>query len=623
MRLYSGTSRQFIDDTVRNQIADKLLNAYLDYFRHRPSLGEINSWRESLQRVANLFQYANLLDHGVILEYQLPLSSKRLDCLICGRDSLAEDNAVIIELKQWQKCEEADSEREVITWVGGAEREILHPSVQVGQYERYLKDVHTGFYGEGAIKLLGVSYLHNYSFSEGDPLIADKFEEINIRNPLYSADDVDSLAGLLEEKLSEGEGETVLARIENSQYRPSKKLMEHVARVIHNKSEYILLDEQLVVYDKIFSLLKESYSKKNKHAVIIKGGPGTGKSVIAINLMADMLEKDYNAQYATGSKAFTETLRKAIGSRGEVQFKYFNSYMNAEADAVDILISDEAHRIRKSSNNMYTRRENRSEMPQINELLHAGRVNVFFIDDRQVVRPGEVGSVEYIKKSSEEMGIITHEFELETQFRCAGSDKFINWVNNTLGIENNADILFNTKEDFEFKIFDTPFDLEKEIIQKSLKGHSARLTAGFCWDWSKSLTEDKQLYNDVQIGEYKRPWNARPDMTGLPRDIPRSSLWAYDPNGINQIGCIYTAQGFEFDYVGVIWGKDLIYDFNKQKWIGQKEFSADSVVKRSGEEFIEFIKNTYRVLLTRGLKGCYVYFEDEDTRNFVKSRISD
>ena len=399
--------------------------------------------------------------------------------------------------------------------------------------------------------------------------------------------------------------------------------MEHVSRVIHNKSEYILLDEQLVVYDKIFSLLKESYSKKNKHAVIIKGGPGTGKSVIAINLMADMLKEGYNAQYATGSKAFTETLRKAIGSRGEVQFKYFNSYMNAEADAVDILISDEAHRIRKSSNNMYTKKENRSDIPQINELLHAGRVNVFFIDDRQVVRPGEVGSVEYIKQTSEALGISTHEFELETQFRCAGSDKFINWVNNTLGIENNADILFNTKQDFEFKIFDTPFDLEKGIIEKSLEGHSARLTAGFCWEWSKLLTEDKKLHNDVQIGEYKRPWNARPDMTGLPKDIPKSSLWAYDSNGINQIGCIYTAQGFEFDYVGVIWGKDLVYNFNKQKWIGQKEFSADSVVRRSGEEFIEFVKNTYRVLLTRGLKGCYVFFEDEDTKNFVRSRLSE
>ena len=622
MRLYSGTSQQFIDDTVRNQIADKLLSAYLDYFRHRPSVGEINSWRESLQRVANLFQYANLLDHGVILEYQLPLSSKRLDCLVCGRDSLAEDNAVIIELKQWQKCEAADSDREVLTWVAGAHREILHPSVQVGQYENYLKDVHTAFYGENPVNLLGVSYLHNYSFSENDPLISDKFSEINIKNPLYSADDVDSLAGLLEEKLSEGEGETVLARIESSQYRPSKKLMEHVSRVIHNKSEYVLLDEQLVVYDKIFSLIKRNYHDKSKHSVIIKGGPGTGKSVIAINLMADMLKDGYNAQYATGSKAFTETLRKAIGSRGEVQFKYYNSYMNAEADVVDVLISDEAHRIRKSSNNMYTKRDLRSNLPQIKELLHAGRVNVFFIDDRQVVRPGEVGSVEYIKQSSEDMGITTHEYELETQFRCAGSDKFINWVNNTLGIENNADILFNTKEDFEFKIFDTPFDLEKEIIKKNNEGHSARLTAGFCWDWSKNLTVNKKLNSDVQIGEFKRPWNARPDMTGLPKDIPRASLWAYDPNGINQIGCIYTAQGFEFDYVGVIWGKDLIYDFKNQKWSGQKEYSSDSVVRRSGDDFIEYIKNTYRVLLTRGLKGCYIFFEDEDTKNFVKSRLS-
>lgn len=623
MRLYSGTSRQFIDDTVRNQITDKLLNAFLAYYRYRPSVGEINSWRESLQRVSNLFQYANLLDHGVILEYQLPLSSKRLDCLVCGRDSVARDQAIIIELKQWQKCEATDSINEVLTWVGGGKREILHPSAQVGQYERYLKDVHTAFYGDNAIELQGVSYLHNYSFSENDPLLADKFNEINENNPIYSADDVDALAGMLEEKLSEGEGEVVLSRIENSNYRPSKKLMQHVSNVIKNKSEYILLDEQLIVYDKIFSLVEKSYHDKSKHAVIVKGGPGTGKSVIAINLMADLLHKNFNAQYATGSKAFTETLKKAIGSRGSVQFKYFNSYMNADADAVDVLISDEAHRIRETSNNMYTKKDMKSNLPQIDELLNAGRVNVFFIDDHQVVRPKEVGSVQYIKNSCERKGINVHEYELEIQFRCAGSDKFVNWVDNTLDIASNANILFDTKEDFEFKIFDTPFELEAAIMKRAEEGYSARLTAGFCWEWSNSLTKDKELYNDVQIGEFKRPWNARPNMTGLPHNIPESSLWAYDPNGINQIGCVYTAQGFEFDYVGVIWGKDLVYDFNKQKWIGQKEFSSDSVVRRSGEEFIDYIKNTYRVLLTRGLKGCYVFFEDEDTKNFVRSRLSE
>ncbi len=622
MRLYAGTSKQFIDDTVRNQIAGKLFNAYLEYYRHKPAIGEVNSWRESLQRVANLFQFANLLDHGVILEYQLPLSSKRIDCLICGRDSMARDQAIIIELKQWEKCQRSNSANEVSTWVGGDIREILHPSVQVGQYERYLKDVHTAFYGENAIDLLGVSYLHNYSFVEDDPLLDHKFDEINTSNPLFSADDVDALSGLLEERLSEGEGEVVLSRIEEGKYRPSKKLMEHVSNVIKNKSEYILLDEQLIVYDKIFELVEKSYHDKSKHAVIVKGGPGTGKSVIAINLMADLLHDGYNAQYATGSKAFTETLKKAIGSRGSVQFKYFNSYMNVDHDAIDVLISDEAHRIRESSNNMYTRRDMRSDIPQIEELLNAGRVNVFFIDNHQIVRPKEVGSVEYIKQACKSQDITVNEYELEIQFRCAGSDKFVNWVDNTLDIARNADILFNTKEDFEFKIFDTPFDLENAILEKSKEGYSARLTAGFCWKWSKGMTKDKELYDDVQIGEFKRPWNARPEMSGLPKDIPKASLWAYDPNGINQIGCIYTAQGFEFDYVGVIWGKDLTYDFDKQEWKGNKEYSHDDVVKRSKDNFVNLIKNTYRVLLTRGLKGCYVFFEDEDTKNFVKSRLS-
>lgn len=264
----------------------------------------------------------------------------------------------------------------------------------------------------------------------------------------------------------------------------------------------------------------------------------------------------------------------------------------------------------------------RSDIPQIEELLNAGRVNVFFIDNHQIVRPKEVGSVEYIKQACKSQDITVNEYELEIQFRCAGSDKFVNWVDNTLDIARNADILFNTKEDFEFKIFDTPFDLENAILEKSKEGYSARLTAGFCWKWSKGMTKDKELYDDVQIGEFKRPWNARPEMSGLPKDIPKASLWAYDPNGINQIGCIYTAQGFEFDYVGVIWGKDLTYDFDKQEWKGNKEYSHDDVVKRSKDNFVNLIKNTYRVLLTRGLKGCYVFFEDEDTKNFVKSRLS-
>jgi DUF2075 family protein len=337
--------------------------------------------------------------------------------------------------------------------------------------------------------------------------------------------------------------------------------------------------------------------------------------------MADLLLGGFNAQYATGSKAFTETLREAIGRRGASQFKYFNSYMNAKYNEIDVLIADEAHRIRTSSNNRFTPQSIKSNVSQIKELLNVGKVCVFFIDDRQVVRPNEIGSVDYIKQAASEANCRLFEYELEAQFRCNGSDAFVKWVNNSLGIERTANVIWDKHEEFDFKFFDSPESLEEAIFAKVKQGNSARMTAGFCWKWSNDSKPDGTLYDDVVIGNFTRPWNARPESKKLANGIPKASVWAYDPNGINQIGCIYTAQGFEFDYVGIIFGNDLRYNLDKQCWEGFQDESYDTVVKRSGNQFLDLVKNTYRVLLSRGMKGCYVHFMDKDTERFFKTRI--
>ena len=622
MRLYSGSSQQFITDTTLNQIADKLKSAFFANFRFNPSPGELQSWRNSLRAISQVFQYANLMDHGVIFEYQLPLTSRRLDCMIMGRDTSNHDQAVIIELKQWEKCSEAEGENEVLTWLGGAEREVLHPSAQVGQYKMYLEDYHTAFYeSDEPVSLSACTYLHNYSFVDEDVILSDKFSDILDNYPLFSADDVDTLRDYLLTRLEKGEGIDVLRRVEESEYRPSKQLMDHVGNIIKGKPEYVLLDEQLVAYDKVIACAKKGFHDKKKRVILIKGGPGTGKSVIAINLMADLLLNGYNAHYATGSRAFTMTLRKIIGTRGSIQFKYFNSYMHAERDAVDVLICDEAHRIREKSESRYTPRGDRTGLPQIQELINTAKVAVFFIDEDQVVRPDEIGSVGHIKEYSEINDCAIFEYELEAQFRCSGSDAFVNWINNTLGIHRTANAIWTGTEDFDFRIFESLESLEKAIIEKSQKGFNARMTAGFCWEWSKKPKADGTLHEDVVIGGFRRPWNARPEAARLAKGIPKATLWAHDPNGIDQIGCIYTAQGFEFDYVGVIFGADLVYNLDDQKWEGHPENSGDSVVKRSKERFVDLVKNTYRVLLSRGLKGCYVYFLDKNTERFFKSRM--
>jgi len=620
MRLYSGTTETLIEDSTFNRIATKLKDAFFSEFRYQPSAAEVNSWNNSLRAVSQVFQAACLLDHGVLLELQLPLTSKRLDCLVTGYDGKKAPNAVIIELKQWAGCKGASGKNEVATFVGGNVRDVLHPAVQVGQYMMYLTDCHTAFQGEDGIRAHACSYLHNYSPIDHDPLFLPQFAEQISRFPVFTADHVRELTAFLDERIHGGDSGALAAAVEQSKYRPSKKLLDHVAKLIKGKPEYVLLDEQLVVYDKVVEAAQEGVKGKKKVAIIVRGGPGTGKSVIAMNLLGDLSGMGFNAHYVTGSRAFTSTIREIVGTRGAAQVRYFNSYMGADVNVIDVMIADEAHRIRETSNNRFTPKVKQSKLPQIQELLKASRTSVFFIDDNQIVRPGEIGSTEYIKTEAEKFRCEVREFELQAQFRCAGSDAFVSWVNNTLGIQRTAHVMWNQADEFEFKIMPSPQALEDAIRRRLEEKSTARLVAGFCWPWSDP-TSDGTLVNDVVISAYARPWNAKSDSGSLAPGIPKESLWAYEDGGVNQIGCIYTAQGFEFDYVGVIFGPDLIYLPEAANWNGDKTKSYDTVVKRSGDRFTQMVKNTYRVLLTRGMKGCYVHFMDKNTENFFRSRM--
>src|SRR5580704_6976180 len=565
MRLYSGTTKSLIEDSTYNRIATKLKDAFFLEFRHQPAVAEVNSWNNSLRAVSQVFQTASLLDHGVLLELQLPLTSKRLDCLVTGYDRKKAPNAVIIELKQWSGCKGASGKNEVATFVGGNIRDVLHPAVQVGQYMTYLTDCHTAFQGEHGVSASACSYLHNYSPTKNDPLFLPQFSEQIGRFPVFTADHVPDLTEFLDERIRGEDGGAISAKVEQSSYRPSKKLLGHIARLVKGKPEYVLLDEQLVVYDKVMEAAMEGIKGKKKVAIIVRGGPGTGKSVIAMNLLGDLSGMNLNAHYVTGSRAFTSTIREIVGSRGAAQVRYFNSYMGADVNVIDVMIADEAHRIRETSNNRFTPKTKQSKLSQIQELLKASRTSVFFIDDNQIVRPGEIGSTQYIKAEAEKLHCDVCEFELEAQFRCAGSDAFVSWINNTLGIQRTPHVMWNQADEFDFRIMATPQALEDAIREKLGKKSTARLTAGFCWPWSDPKS-DGTLVNDVVIGEYSRPWNARSDSGSLAAGIPKESLWAYDAGGVNQIGCVYTAQGFEFDYVGVIFGPDLVYVPEAGRW---------------------------------------------------------
>lgn len=632
LRLFAGSSVQFIELNRKNQMAALLEDEFLKQLGRKPSREEVMSWTNSLMRMATVFENASITDHGILLEYQLPSYGNRLDCIVCGKDNDAQDNALIIELKQWSsiKLSEYDSDK-VITWVAGGNRESLHPSVQVGNYRKYLQNNHTSFYeGNNPVQLSACCYLHNYKLEKNDPLLDQRFNVSITESPVFTLDDSDELETFIQKKTSQGGGMEVLRRVEQGKHRPSKKLMHHVSQVIKGKlkgdvkvlgnpnEDYILLDDQILAYDNVLSIVKGGLFKRNKYCIIIKGGPGTGKSVIALKILADLTALGFNAQYATGSNSFTETLRKIVGGvEAKGFFKYFMSYGNAQPNEIDVLIMDESHRIRERTGYPFKS----TGRLQIEDLIRAAKVCVFFVDDLQVVRPNEIGSRAFIKEYAEKADAKIYEYELSSQFRCAGSDGFINWINHSLHIALTANPEWVNDPNFEFKIFDSPQSLENAIRNKVEEGFTARLTAGYCWNWSDKTNADGSLKEDIVIGDFKRPWNAPNGIQGLQKQIPKSSFWAYDANGINQVGCIYTVQGFEFDYVGVIFGNDLKFNFQKNEWEGFPANSYDGAIKRSGDQFMELVKNTYRVLLTRGHKGCYVHFLDKDTENYFRSRI--
>ena len=348
MKLYAGPSTEFIEDTVSRRIVTKLQAAFFAHFRYHPPETELNAWQHSLDALSDVMRSTPLDDHGVLLEYQLPLSSRRLDCLVTGRDRNQRARAVIVELKQWERVLPSAVDDCVTVFVGGQLRDVLHPSRQVGQYHEYLEDCHSAF-APGGIGLASCAFLHNLRYDPESELFHGRHHDLLARHPLFSGDRQTHLSEYFSEYLSDGAGLPVLTTVLESRYQPTKRLLEHTAAMIRGQKVYVLLDEQLVVFNAVLSSVEKRLAGAQKSVILVRGGPGTGKSVIALNLVGALSGKGINAHHATGSRAFTGNIRKVVGPRAGAQFRFFNSYTTADPDVIDVLILDEAHRLRKTS----------------------------------------------------------------------------------------------------------------------------------------------------------------------------------------------------------------------------------------------------------------------------------
>jgi len=614
MILYEGTIERFSEHVMQNDIADRAAEKYQAHYKRRPSDSEYRSWTYSLAILNNSFLYAGLTDNHVIVEYELPYSSRRIDVLIFGSDSDDRENIVVMELKQWSNDKVTDSESEgnVIVNYGRFLKEQPHPSFQVEGYHFGLKDFLQIFEKRNAPELTSCSYAHNYSRKKEAILFLPKFSKAIKTFPLFAKEDAVELGRYLKKRLQGGHGKIIFERFSRSAIKPSKKLLDHTSDMINKQQIFTLIDDQITAHNAIMHKVKQLSKTKKKSVVIIKGGPGTGKSVIALEVMGELMRQGKTVMHATGSSAFTNTLRKIVGTRARPWFNFFNSFSNVEDNSIDVLVADEAHRIRETSNSRYTRKEDRSNLPQIDELYKLAKLSLFFLDENQIVRPDEVGSINLIREAAQRFGIKKSdiaEFELETQFRCSGSDAYLQWLDHVLEIRDTEITEFDAK--MEFRIFDNPSGMMSEIRKRNKEEpNSARIAAGFCWPWSKP-NPDSSLENDVIIGDFEMPWE--------PKD--KFWQWATHESGMEQVGTIYTAQGFEFDYIAVIFGKDLVYNYEKGKWVSQPEQSYDTMVKRGKEKLTQHLKNVYRVLMSRAHKGVYVHFMDKNTEKYFRSHL--
>ncbi|WP_019589618.1 MULTISPECIES: DNA/RNA helicase domain-containing protein [unclassified Thioalkalivibrio] len=616
MLIYTADKRRFVEHVRHNQIEDRILAGMLGAGKGKPSPNEITSWRNSMQYMENVLSASGIPDDaGVAIEYMIPQTSKRVDFILTGRNDDGRDTAVIVELKQWEQVEATEKDAIVRTFVGGKEREVTHPSYQAWSYAALLEDYNETVQTDG-IGLHPCAYLHN---SVSGAISDARYHEHLERAPAFLKADAEKLARFLGQHVRKGDTNDILYRVEHGRIRPSKSLADHLASLLQGNAEFVMVDDQKLVFESALEL-SDIAEGHGKQVLIVEGGPGTGKSVVAVNLLGELTRREKVAQYVTRNAApravyearLTGTMKK---SRISNLFRSSGAFHQTDADTFDTLLVDEAHRLNEKSGIFQNLGEN-----QTKEIINAARTAVFFLDEDQRIHWKDTGSREEIERWAQAAGATVHYAELRSQFRCAGSDGYLAWLDQALQIRETANEDLD-ELDYSVEVVDSPTAMRDRIFALNVHANRARMLAGYCWDWESK--KDGQAM-DIRFPEhdFAMQWNLDKD----------GSTWMIQPDSVHQIGCIHTSQGLELDYVGVIIGPDLIVRDGKVITVPEARSKNDASIKGYKKALKEdpdaarakadrIIKNTYRTLMSRGMKGCLIWSADAETHAYFRALI--
>ncbi|KIL40251.1 ATP-binding protein [Gordoniibacillus kamchatkensis] len=621
MIVYEATKNEFITDVFMDNLVEHISTNFKEKIGN-VNIGEVRAWDRSMQ-----YMYRVLVDPeipanaGVAIEFKVPYTSKRIDFLISGRNDRS-DSVMVVELKQWDSLEKVEGKEAIVkTFLNKGVKETPHPSYQVWSYSALIEDYNENVQNEG-IKLYPCAYLHNYLISNlNDPLVDPIYRPYIEQAPVFAKGDAEKLRNFIKTYIKYGDDKENLYRIERGRIRPSKSLQDSLTSMLKGISEFKMIDEQKVVYETALVLANKAQRSGQKQVLIVEGGPGTGKSVLAINLLVQLTKSGLVAQYVTRNSAPRNVYAAMLSgdfrkTRIDNLFKGSGSYYETPPNEFDVLLIDEAHRLNEKSGMFQNLGEN-----QVKEVIQAARFAVFFIDERQRVTLKDIGNIDLIEKFATEYGATVTKAELTSQFRCDGSDGYIAWLEDVLQIRETANAS-DFGMDYEFRVFSDPHEMKAQIEKLNAQKNKSRIVAGYCWDWSSDHRDDT-THLDIYIPEHD---------FGMSWNLNNTATWAIDANSVHEAGCIHTCQGLEFDYVGVIIGDDLQYrdgqlitDYKKRARTDQSLKGLSKILKEDkarGEKLADdIIRNTYRTLMTRGQKGCFIYCTDKGLERYFNERL--
>lgn len=621
MLVYSGIKTDFMRDVEEDSLAPKIQQTILEKMGRRTPDSEFRSWENSMKNMFIVMSDSQIPDDsGIAIEYNIPQTAKRVDFIISGYDKENHPSIVVIELKQWETIKAITGVDALVeTYTGGANRRVVHPSYQAWSYAQLIKDYNSTVQ-DREIQVRPCAYLHNYARTENDPIDSEWYDDYQNEAPAFTKGQNAKLREYIKKSIVKGDNKEILYYVDNGKIRPSKSLQDSIAKMMKGNPEFIMIDEQKVVYEEVLRLSGLCQKDGRKRTIICQGGPGTGKTVIAVNLLAELTQRNQLVQYVSKNSAPRDVyLRKLKGSYKmssvNNMFKGSGSFVDAPENMAGTLLVDEAHRLNEKSGLYHNQGEN-----QIKELIHSSLCSVFFIDEDQRVTMDDIGSVDQIKRWAREVDSQVYEMELVSQFRCNGSNGYLAWLDDVLQIHETANYDLEGI-DFDIRICDTPGEVRDLIFEKNRDTNRARILAGYCWKWNKQESNNTE-YHDIKIGDFEMSWN-----------LNGGEPFAVSDTSVNEIGCIHTSQGLEFDYVGVIIGDDIRYadgkvitDFTKRASTDQSIKGIKKLYSEHPEEAKkradEIIRNTYRTLLTRGMKGCYIYCVDPELEKYLKERVN-